>query len=35
MLKQNQIKYPHYALDKQGRSLHSSSGMAAAAIQAA
>jgi len=34
-LKQNQIKTRHYALDKQGRSLHSSSGMAAAAVQAA
>jgi 3-oxoacyl-[acyl-carrier-protein] synthase III len=34
-LKQNRIKQRHYALDKQGRSLHSSSGMAAAAIKAA
>ena len=34
-LKQNQIKHRHYALDKQGHSLHSSSGMAASAIQAA
>jgi 3-oxoacyl-[acyl-carrier-protein] synthase III len=35
VLKQNQIKKRHYALDRQGRSLHSSSGMAAAAIQTA
>ena len=34
-LKQNQIKQRHYALDKQGFPLHSNSGMAAAAIQAA
>ena len=34
-LKQNQIKQRHYALDKQGYSLHSNSGMAAAAIHAA
>jgi 3-oxoacyl-[acyl-carrier-protein] synthase-3 len=34
-LKQNQIKHRHYALDKQGHSLHSSAGMAAAAINAA
>ena len=34
-LKQNRIKTRHYALDKQGHSLHSSSGMAAAAVQAA
>jgi 3-oxoacyl-[acyl-carrier-protein] synthase-3 len=34
-LKQNQIKQRHYALDKQGCSLHSNSGMAAAAIHAA
>jgi len=34
-LKQNRIKARHYALDKQGNPLHSSSGMAAAAIHAA
>src|SRR5277367_294866 len=32
-LKQNRIKNRHYALDKEGHSLHSSSGMAAAAIR--
>lgn len=34
-LKQNQIKTRHYALDKEGHSLHSSSGMAATAVQTA
>lgn len=34
-LKQNQIKTRHYAIDKEGHPLHSSSNMAAAAIQSA